>query len=81
MKYVAWVPIKGLLKVEIESDVELKPSELRHEIMDYVDEDKNLTLGNCETLKDISTRLKARSIKLKLQDGDLPKVSQIPPSC
>lgn len=81
MKYVAWVPVKGLLKVEINSETELKPSELRREIMDYVDEDKNMTLGICETLKDISTRLKARSIKLKLHDGDAPKVSQVPPSC
>lgn len=77
MKYVAWLPIDGYLKVEIKSDHELKSSELRRRIMDYLDEEKNPTLGICETLKDISTDLEPRSIKINLLEGDAPKVSQI----
>lgn len=68
MKYVAWVPVRGLLRVEIESDHELKSSDLRREIMHYIDEETNPALGKHETLKDITTRLESRTIKIKLQD-------------
>lgn len=78
MKYVAWVPIHGLFKVEIESDHELKSSDLRREIMQYVDEETNPLLGEHETLKDITTRLELLMIKIELQDDDV-KVSQIEP--